>query len=124
MRLDEVGLDGRRIVGAELDQHAAVLDELQHVVRLLLEELEIAVARDPEGRPGEDGESTEELGEPGRDEILEEDKAVLAGDVAADVHEPRQHLRHLDDGEEPLGPEPLHLFELGADVEPAVVVAR
>ena len=101
-----------------------LLDELQHVVRLLLEELKIAVSRNPEGRPGEDGESTEELGEPGRDEILEEDETVLAGDVAADIHKPRQDLRHLDDGKQPLGPEPLLLFELGADVEPAVVVAR
>ena len=124
-----------RIVGRtrrDLDPHRLpalaglepLLDELEHVVRLLLEELKIAVARDSEGRPRENGEPTEELRQAGRNEILEEDKAVLAGDVTADIHKPRQHLRHLDDGKQPLGPEPLHLFELGADVEPAVVIAR
>jgi hypothetical protein len=92
-------------------------------VAALLEQVDVAVAGDAEGCPRFDGEATEELGQTRRDDILEQHEWKRPRLAARDRHDPRQHLRHLHHGEQPVRPEALRVFEHHAEVEAAVVIA-
>ena len=75
-----------------------LLDQPQHVVRFLLQQLHVAVARDPERGAGQHVEAAEQLGQAGRHGVLEQDEVQIV--PLAQRHQARQHLRQLHDGEQ------------------------
>ena len=76
------------------------LDRPQHVVGLLLQQVDVHVAREAERGVVDDVVAAEQIGQPAGDQVFEQHEVLLV--VRLDRHEPRQHLRHLHDGEQPL----------------------
>ena len=123
---------GQRFVGlrGDLDPHRlaplagleAVLDQSQHVVRLLLQQFQVAVPRDAERRPGADLKSAEQLRQPCGHHIFEQHKARAARGGRRHHDDPRQDLRHLHHGKQTIWAQPLHVFEHHAQIETAIVI--
>ncbi len=109
--LHQEGADALRRPGGDLQPHARAeaaladlaVDDRQQVVRLVLEDCHVHVARDPERVAAQDLHAGEQIAEVRRDELLERQEllhvlASLAGldAQARERDEARQALRHLD----------------------------
>ena len=123
---------GQRFVGlrGDLDPHRlaplagleAVLDQSQHVVRLLLQQFQVAVPRDAERRPGADLKSAEQLRQTCGHHIFEQHKARASRGGRGHHDDPRQDLRHLHHGKQTIWAQPLHVFEHHAQIETTIVI--
>jgi len=123
--------DGVVGLGGDLDPHRLaalpglepVLDQLEHVVGLLFQELDVTVAGDAKDAPRLDRESAEQFRQPGGDDVFQQHERLRARLAAVQGHDPGQHLRHLHDGEQPAGPQPFRAVQHDAEVQAAIVVA-
>ena len=99
-----------------------IFNQPQHVVRFLFEQFDVAVARDPERRPRKNIEAAEQFRQPRGDRLFEQDELLAV--ALPERHEPRQHLRHLHDGEQLLRPQAAAALEHRRQIETAIVIPR
>ena len=97
----------------------ALFNQPQHVVRFLLEQLDVAVAGDAKCHPMQRFEPAEQFSQPRGHSLFQEHELQL---VALPYrHEARQDLRQLHDREQLLGTQPLAPLQHRAQVELPVV---
>ena len=103
--------------GAAAEVAQLLLDFFQQVFRLLLVDVEVAVARDPEGMRPVDAIAGKELAGAKLDDLAEENVALRAVPGGLDVDQPGQHARDGQDGHEALHVRRLRVVKRHDDVE-------
>ena len=97
-------LDAQRL--AEVPRRQARAQRLAQIGDVVFIHFQVGVARDAELRKRLDLAAREQLGQMGADHAGQKHKGLAAaGNVRRQLDDPRQHARHLDDGDAVLAPE-------------------